>query len=45
MDKQDIKRLKELLCEISNIVKSNNPHSSIEILKDINKELNVLVNK
>lgn len=45
MDKKDEKRLMELINEIDKIFSSENPKSSIEIIKDINKELREIVNR
>ncbi len=44
-EKMNYKRLNELLDELIKIVKSNNPKSHIEIIKDINKEVKELTKK
>jgi len=45
MDKKDEKRLRELIYEIDKIFSSENLKGSIEIIRDINKELREIVNR
>ncbi len=41
----NLKRLRELVDEVSKIVNSENPSSYREVLKDINKELKEILNE
>ncbi len=45
MNKKNENRLRELIDEINKIFSSEKPQSSVEILRDINKELYEIVNK